>query len=463
MSRNGERFTQYGWIVCSWVLLMPFNYGYHISVLNQVQALLMADFGASDFAFSIVTAVFTVGGLLGSMVANLVMDRWGRKGAGRASAVLNLVGAALMGVSSSIGVLGFGRLLTGIGAGIAICTSPLYLAEIAPSKISGNVGVLTQLGIVLGIMITQIIGFNFATPTQWRNVLFFSAATSVAQFLFSPVVVESPAWLASKGHLELKKTAAVRLWGLLPAATPSVEDPLLDNLEARRNEQTEALTVPQALAAPDVRRALATICFAMLSQQLSGACDLLFVELVANLAHLWAGINAVLYYSNAILSKSLPDFGPYVSLGITVVNVIMTFPPIILIERVGRRQLLFASTFGAISSLLLVGFGLNTGAATLSSITILTFVTSFACGLGPVPFVLISEIAPFHAVSALSSVALSLNWSANFVVGLVFLPLRNALQGYGEGTVFFVFAAALLCSMSMFRAAERGLRRRGQE
>ncbi|KAF7295255.1 25S rRNA adenine-N(1) methyltransferase [Mycena indigotica] len=454
MPRNGEQFTQTGWLVCAWVLVTPFNYGYHISLLNQIQTVLTCKdvspniptagcIPMSDFVFSSVTAIFTAGGLVGSLVANYFMERSGRKGASRMSAIFVAVGSALMGISTSVGTLAFGRLLVGIGAGIGICVSPLYLAEIAPSKISGNVGVLTQLGIVLGIMITQAIGLRFATPSEWRYVLFLSSGIAIAQLFLSPAIVESPAWLGSKGHVELKKAAVIKLWGSAAPTTPSLEDPLLDNLEAHRNEQITALTVPQALSAEDIRRPLATVCFAMLSQQLSG-------------------INAVLYYSNDILSKSLPNLGPYVSLGITVVNVVMTFPPILLIDRIGRRQLLYISSIGAISSLVLVGFGLNLGFGTLSSIAILSFVTSFACGLGPIPFVLIPEISPFHAVSALSSIALSLNWSANFLVGLVFLPLRNALAGHGEGTVFFVFAVALLCSMGLgFRTADKGLRRRG--
>jgi len=401
----------------------------------------------SDFTFSVVTAVFTVGGLGGSMVANVVMDRWGRRGAARASSILVAVGAGLMCVGASVGILGLGRFLVGVGAGIGLCVGPIYLSEIAPSKISGNVGVLTQLGIVLGIMITQAIGLRFATPTQWRSVLFLSAAASVVQFFLSSVMVESPVWLAGKGQIEPRKVAARKLWGVVAPATlsgASVEDPLLDNLEAHRDENVAALTVPQVIAAPDIRKPLAIVCFAMLSQQLSG-------------------INAVLYYSNDILSKSLPELGPYVSLGITIVNVLMTFPPIILIERVGRRRLLFVSTFGAISSLVLVGLGLNVGAVTLSSVAILTFVTSFAIGLGPVPFVLIPEVSPHHAVSALSSIALSLNWTANFLVGLVFLPLRNFLadgEATKEGRVFYVFAVALFCSMCIgFRMADKGFNR----
>jgi len=185
-----------------------------------------------------------------------------------------------------------------------------------------------------------------------------------------------------------------------------------------------------------------------------------------------SGINAILYYSNNILSSVLSESGAYVSLGITIVNTIMTFPPIFLIDRVGRRQLLLISVVGALASLILTGYGLNAGMMVTSSISIVTFVMqalpllffyelpnlfcrSFAVGLGPIPYVIISEVAPPYAVSALSSVALSLNWIANFLVGLAFLPLRNMLSGGDptkEGKIFYIFAGLLcLCSFVFFR------------
>jgi len=134
----------------------------------------------------------------------------------------------------------------------------------------------------------------------------------------------------------------------------------------------------------------------------------------------------------------------------------MTFPPIFLVDRVGRRPLLLASVVGALSSLVITGYGLNTGMTVVSSISILIFVMSFAVGLGPIPFIIISEVAPSRAASALSSVALSLNWIANFSVGLAFLPLRNKLSGGDaskEGRVFYVFAGLLfLFSWIFFRS-----------
>jgi MFS family permease len=176
--RAGSSFTRYGWLLCLWVLLIPFQYGYHISVLNQLEQVLTCKrrdseapsgptnlplcIPMSDVTFSAVTAVFTLGGLLGSLSANVLMDRYGRKGAARASALFVALGTALMGVSASVSALGFGRwasqcvffqtsltldirFLIGVGSGVGICVGPIYIAEIAPSEISGTVGMLFML------------------------------------------------------------------------------------------------------------------------------------------------------------------------------------------------------------------------------------------------------------------------------------------------------------------------------
>jgi hypothetical protein len=120
-----------------------------------------------------------------------------------------------------------------------------------------------------------------------------------------------------------------------------------------------------------------------------------------------------MYYSNEILSKALPTWAPYVSLVITIVSVLMTFPAIFLVDvsknfrfprpmynsvmqRMGRSLLLQASVAGAVFSLVAVGFGLDNRYPTVVGVSIITFVMSFAVGLGPVPFVLISEVSPVH-------------------------------------------------------------------
>jgi len=432
-------FTLYGWAVCSWALIIAFQDGYHISALNQIQAVLTCKIPSpqcipmSDSTFSLVTAIFTVGGLSGSLFANLIMDKWGRRGAHRISAILIAFGTAFMGLSNSVSSLLIGRFLIGIGCGLGLCVGPIYLAEIAPSRISGTVGVFTQLALVLGVMVTQVAGIALATPSTWRFVFLISFILSVLQILFSPMIVESPTWLFNRSRLEEHKHAVGRLWHDVALE----EEPLLnENEEICEASPQKSLTIPQVFVTKSLRKPLIIVTLAMLSQQLSG-------------------VNAVLYYSNEILAKSLPRFGPYISLIITVINVIMTFPPIILIERLGTKRLLKISTLGVLVSLLAVGWGLNSGASVLSSVAIVTFVMSVAVGLSPIPFVMIPEVSPPYAVSSLSSVALSLNWIANFCVGLVFLPIRNFLSGgdmLKEGRVFYIFVVVLsLSTWYLFR------------
>ncbi|TFK95548.1 general substrate transporter [Pterulicium gracile] len=445
---HGTSFTKRGWLVCVWLLTTSLQYGYHISVLNQIQAVLTCKdttttpndppasglglptcIPMSDFTFSAITASFTIGGLMGSLIANLVMERYGRKGASRVSAGVMTVGAALMGTSGSITQIGLGRWLTGIASGIGLCVAPLYLAEIAPKKISGSVGVLNQLSVVFGLTLTQSLGLAFATPTTWRLVLFFSSALSIAQLLTSFIALESPAYLEEKRLDAERREVVAKLWGepKRDAAEDDVEAPLVASQDGQDRERQAVVSVWTALTSPQLRLPLLIVSLAMSAQQLSG-------------------INAVMYYSNEILAKSLPDMGPYLSLGITIVNALMTFPPIILIEKLGRRPLLLISVSGAIISLLGVGYGLDGALRGLQTVGMLGFVMSFAIGLGPVPFVMISEVSPYHAVSALSSVALSLNWTVNFFVGLTFLSLRNWLSGgdpLKEGRVFYLFAAVL--------------------
>jgi MFS transporter, SP family, solute carrier family 2 (facilitated glucose transporter), member 3 len=190
----------------------------------------------SDTAFSLVTSMFTVGGFLGSFTSSMVMESHGRKAALQINGLSVAVGSGLMAIAPSTFLLLLGRqlacstaattscllacrFLTGYGAGIGLCAGPVFLAEIAPSKIRGSVGtvcafpstyssslpktgVLTQLAIVLGIMVTQMLGLRMATPTLWRFVFSFSSVASVMQLCLSRFIVETPVWLKQHGKPE---------------------------------------------------------------------------------------------------------------------------------------------------------------------------------------------------------------------------------------------------------------------
>ncbi|QRV89647.1 Sugar (and other) transporter [Ceratobasidium sp. AG-Ba] len=460
--------TRYLALAVGWVVICSFQHGYHIAALNQIQAVLTCkvttdvppanDGGLSlcvpmtDAQFGILTAMFTVGGFAGSLGAGRFLNQ-GRKHAVLWHGGLLVAGSLLMSIANSIPVLIIGRLLVGLGCGVGICSVPVYLAEVSPPAIQGRIGVLNQLGIVIGIFAASAFGLVLATPSTWRWVLVNSGAVAIAQLVLGLIVVESPSWLRAQGRTEEATKAASRLWSVSKNVDPDEREALLESeVEAHvPDEATEAgehrpaINVPSLLASRDLHRPLALVLVAMFVQQASG-------------------INAVMYFSNDILSRVVPrEIAAYTSLGITVLNAIMTFPPIFLVDRLGRKPLLMMSIMGAIISSAALGISLDAGITSLSSIAVLGFVASFAIGLGPVPYLMISELTPYYAVSAMSSLSMAVNWSTNFVIGAAFLPLRNFLaklsfggssaEGSGEGRVFYVFVLAMIaCSMYLSAA-----------
>ncbi|KAG8759840.1 hypothetical protein FRC12_009681 [Ceratobasidium sp. 428] len=460
--------TRYLPLAVAWVVICSFQHGYHIAALNQIQAVLTCKVTAdppqindatftscipmTDAQFGILTAMFTIGGFAGSLGAGRFLNL-GRKHAVMWHGGLLIAGSLLMSTANSMFVLMAGRLLIGLGCGIGICSVPIYLAEISPPAIQGRIGVLNQLGIVIGIFIASLFGLALAKPSSWRWVLFNSAVAAVAQLVLGLIIVESPSWLRAQGRTEEATKAASRLWTVTKAVDSDEREALLESeVEAHvpeeateAGEHRPAINVPSLLASSDLYRPVALVLVAMFVQQASG-------------------INAVMYFSNDILSRVVPrEVAAYTSLGITVLNAIMTFPAIFLVDRLGRKPLLMMSLIGAMISNAALGIALDAGITTLSSVAVLTFVASFAIGLGPVPYLMISELTPYYAVSAMSSLSMSVNWSTNFLIGAAFLPLRNFLarlsfgdspaEGSGEGRIFYVFVLAMiLCAMYLSAA-----------
>jgi len=436
-----------------WSVVPAFQFGWHISALNMIQAVLTCqEIGGdvdpgyvlsklplcipmSNTTFSTVNSTYTVGGLIGSLLASNLMDRFGRKGALTLSSAMFTAGVGLMASASGVTIFALGRFMCGIGAGIGICVVPVMLSEISPPAIRGSIGVLNQLAIVMGILSTQALGMNYAVPGKWRHVLSVSSGISVVHMITRfRLMVESPVYLKFHGKKEEAAIVAGKIWTDAPELG-DIRDPLLDDPDqlAAAQEAGEPIemlnqkaeSVMDVIMTMEYRPPLMVVSLIMIAQQISG-------------------INAVLYYSTGILSKIMPASAAWISLMITIVNALMTFPAISLIERIGRKALLRLSAFGAIACLFLVGAGLDLGFSWLASIAILGFVASFAIGLGPVPYVIISDVSPARTVGAMSTIALSLNWITNFVVALFFLPLRDFLSrgDSGAGRVFYVFGVA---------------------
>lgn len=155
------------------------------------------------------------------------------------------------------------------------------------------------------------------------------------------------------------------------------------------------------------------------------------------------GINSIVMYGVGLLSSLLPQSSAQLNVFVSVLNIICTTAFAPLVDILGRKRCLLLSIFGMGTSSVLLGIGIRAGIKVLSAVTVLTFVGSFALGLGPVPFILSSELVGPEAVGSTQSWALAANWIATFLVAQ-FFPLLNEVLG--KGVAYFVFAGVGLVS-----------------
>lgn len=466
--------TPYCAFVVLWVVLTTFNFGFGTSELNPLQKALtcsttierspLADLPScirmSNAQFGYVTAAFTVGGFVGSLslssLKTIISPLKKSKNALIFASLCNVAGGLVRAWSASWPVLAAGRLLLGIGSGVALVVVPAYLNDISPSAMQGSIGVLNQLSIVIGILVAQALGVSqlgdVASPGAWRWVPIVSVAFSLLHVGLSPWAAHAPGdagnpevvrgklWRSARRDTNSGSVEADAL--LTPdepdadtcsdhhmsTATTTTTTPSISMLLQLAFSSKRASDLSSARTQGDLRRGTRMIIFTQMAQQLSG-------------------INAVLYYSTGILSDALGAGGGgnadadktarLIGLGVTFVNFVMTFPPIPLIDesRLGRKRLLQISSSTMAISAAVLGFALIYSKIVLASISILLFAAGFSAGLGPIPFLILPELVPRSAVQPASSLGIACNWLANITLATIFLPLKDALGG----KVFFIF------------------------
>ncbi|KAI5453753.1 Bifunctional purine biosynthesis protein PurH [Naganishia albida] len=438
-----------------WTCLSSWYYGYHISELNFPETSITCSNAARSSAwgalpdclgftstrYSAATAVFTLGGLMGSIMSSPVTRRLKPTGSIKVTGLLNVVGSLMMSAAPHWLVVLAGRIVVGLASGLAITTVPPLLSEISTTSTNkliashtGPIGILNQLAIVLGIFSAQVTGLALTGVKGdkrggWRWIVLASGAIAIGQLVAGMAV---PRALMQKRQAERKEWEMgqdeVDREVTCPEASEEGESsPLLQDSASTSAHPKQEQTLRSLLFSPTIRPHVLLVAFALITQQ-------------------FAGINAVLFYSTPVLKSLLPDKSGLIGIFVSAINVGMTVPSLVLIDRIGRKPLLLSSLAGMAISAILLATGLDGHHQILSSITIITFVAAFALGLGPIPFLLISELVPPDAVPAVSSLALSCSWISNFVVALAFLPVRDALsyvdeqgQMQGEGRVFYLF------------------------
>ncbi|KAI7886557.1 general substrate transporter [Lichtheimia hyalospora FSU 10163] len=388
----------------------------------------------SDWIWGVATGMFAVGGLLGALMAGPMAERFGRRDSMLIMNVSFLIGAILISVATSSAQFAIGRIFVGIGSGFMTVVISMYIAEISPPKYRGALGCVLQLLMTIGIFLIEAIGLGLRSAVGWRIVVMLTVAPTALQVVLLPFCARSPRWLISKNRIDEARAEMLRLrngdieaefsdmiLGLSSGGSKDDEKKTQDSA-GFKEEGSVVYQSEQSLSFFQVCR-IPTLLVLTLKM------------MVIHAASQWTGINSIMYYSTSIFATSFGSDAPYVTVGVAALNIVMTIIGLALVDRLGRKVLLSGSSAGMCLFGMLMCVALHFEISALQVVCVMLFVSSFAVGLGTIPFLITAEVYPTYAVGAASSSALVVNWLCNFIIGLIFPTLQSAMHEY----VFLIF------------------------
>jgi MFS transporter, SP family, galactose:H+ symporter len=418
-SKHSRYFVQ---ITAAIAALAGLLFGFDTGVISGAILFIKEEFGLTPFTEGLLVSAVLMGAVCGSILSGRVTDSIGRKRTILVTAVIFFLGSILSALAASVGALIVGRIAIGVAIGVASYTAPLYISEIAPPNLRGGLVTLNQLAVTVGILLAYVVDATFAGSGNWRLMFAFGILPAVALGLGIATLPESPRWLLLHQH----KAEALQVLARI-RDTKDIQAEVKDIIEHAES----GIGRFSDLFSPAVLRVL-------------------FLGVALAIIQQVTGINTIIYYAPTIFQEA--GFHSAMSsilatAGVGVVNVAMTVVSIRLLDKVGRRPLLLTSLGGMCVSLIALALGFAVGGIALKWIGVLSlavYVASFAIGLGPVFWVLVSEIFPLKIRGQAASVATMANWLSNFVVSLTFLSL---FKGLGDVWTFLLYAALSLAGL----------------
>lgn len=355
--------------------LAGFLFGFDTVVISGAERTIQSLWNLSPAMHGIAMGSALYGTVIGSLVGGWPTDKFGRRATLLWIGILYFVSAVWSALANDVYSFSIARAIGGLGVGISTVAAPLYIAEISPAAKRGRLAGLFQFNIVFGILIAfvsnYLIGQYFDPKVAWRWMLGVEAFPAIIYTILCFLIPESPRWLiACKGNRE----AALKV---MRRIEPGLSNP---ELEARA----------QTIAAASSTQVTGERFWTMRLR-----IPILLAFLVAFFNQL-SGINAILYFAPRIFALTgLEEKAALLqSVGIGVTNLIFTFVGLWLIDRLGRRTLLYIGSFGYIASLGLTSWAFFTEHFSIVPICIFAFIAAHAVGQGAVIWVLISEIFP---------------------------------------------------------------------
>ncbi|QDU35349.1 Arabinose-proton symporter [Poriferisphaera corsica] len=436
------------------------SYGYALAVMSGALLFLKNQFHMSDVLAGFVTSSLVLGGVLGAIFASIIADHCGRRFANSLSVIFLIAGVIITVIANSVPILILGRVILGLAVGAITVVAPMYTAELAPARMRGAMVSVFQLAITLGIMIAYVADTYFSSDAAWRWMFALNLIPAVIAFIFLFFIPRSPRWLVTHNHIEEAQEIFTHTQG---KQNVSVE------LNRMRGEESD-MSHAKWSAFLDKK---------LLKVTLIGMAIMFFQQA--------SGVNIIFFYAPFIFESAgfqSNQSALIATVSVGIVNFLLTIFAVIFVDRWGRRPLLLSGLSLIVLSLLIIGTtfylkdslidshvvehlqsqaisghaaGANLAHAVdiqrsmpshpqtseshwLGYITlagVMLYVGSFAFSLGPMCFVVVSEIFPNKIRSKAIGLALTTNWLSNFIVVQTSLSLLDTL---GASFTFWMFA-----------------------
>ncbi|XP_057722965.1 sugar transporter ERD6-like 16 [Arachis stenosperma] len=399
-----------------------FSFGTCVGYTAPTQAAIREDLNLSLAQFSMFGSLVTIGAMLGAVTSGRITDFIGRKGAMRMSTAFCITGWLALFFSKDPYSLDFGRFFTGYGIGVISYVVPIYIAEIAPKNLRGGLATTNQLMIVIGASVSFLIG----SVITWRQLALAGLVPCICLLTGLWFIPESPRWLAKVGLEKEFQGALRRLRGKNVDTSQEAEE-ILDYIETLQSlPKTKLLDLFQS---KHVRSVVIGVGLMVCQQSV--------------------GINGIGFYTAETFVAAGLSAGKVGTIAYACMQVPFTVLGAILMDKSGRKPLIMVSAFGTFLGCFITGiaFFLKDQSLLLEWVPVLAvagvmiYVAAFSIGLGPVPWVIMSEIFPIHVKGTAGSLVVLVNWLGAWVVSYTF----NFLMSWSSpGTLFLYGGCSLL-------------------
>jgi SP family arabinose:H+ symporter-like MFS transporter len=396
--------------------LAGFLFGFDTVVISGAEQTIQAVWHLSPTLHGAAIASALYGTVVGALIGGYLSDRLGRRVTLLLIGVLYLVGALWSALATDVYSFVIARVIGGVGIGVSTVAAPLYISEISPPKYRGRLAGMFQFNIVFGILVAYLSNALLAGTGEnaWRWMLGVAALPSLIYTLLALSLPESPRWLLAR------RNDAASARAVLTRIDPNADQAAIE---------ADIRDIVSGISAADGANGFWTWRLRR---------PIMLALMIAAFNQL-SGINAILYFAPRIfkLAGLVSEAALLQSIGIGITNLIFTFVGLWLIDRAGRRTLLFIGSLGYIASLLFVSWSFYTAHYTLVPAGIFAFIAAHAIGQGAVIWVFIAEIFPNRQRAAGQALGSSTHWIFAALITTVFPAFVTA---FSPSTVFLFFA-----------------------